>query len=71
MFDAALSANDIAELGNLLALAAYWNSNPSARFRLTEVANKAASIGGLSPRKARQPNRRRNLREDRFPHRQI
>ncbi len=48
MFDAALSANDTAELGNLLSLAADWNRSPSMRPRLTEVANKAASIGSLS-----------------------
>ncbi len=47
-FDAALSANGIAELGNLLSLAAYWNNTPSMRPRLTEAANKAASIEGLS-----------------------
>jgi len=48
LFDAALATNDTAELGNLLALSAYWNSNPDVRFRLTEVPNKIASIEGLS-----------------------
>lgn len=48
MFDAALSANDTAELGNLLALAAYWNNSPSMRPKLTEAANKVASIGSLT-----------------------
>ncbi len=48
MFDAALLANDTAELGNLLSLAADLNRSPSMRPRLTEVANKAASIGSLS-----------------------
>ncbi len=48
MFDAARSANDTAELGNLLALAAYWNNAPSMRPTLTEAANKAASIESLS-----------------------
>lgn len=47
LFDAALAANDTTEFGNLLALAAYWNSNPDVRFRLTEVPNKIASIEGL------------------------
>ncbi len=48
MFDAALSANDTAELGNLLSLAACWNSYPFMRPKLTEFANKVASIGKLS-----------------------
>jgi len=48
MFNIALAANDIAELGNLLALAAYWNNSPSIRPRLTEAANQAASIDALS-----------------------
>ncbi len=48
MFDVALSANDTAELGDLLALAAYWNNSPSVRPTLTEIAIKAASIGSLS-----------------------
>jgi len=47
MFDAALSANDTTELGNLLALAAYWNNYPSIRPKLTEAANKIASIEGI------------------------
>ncbi len=48
MFDAALLANDTAELGNLLSLAAYWNNTPSMRPRLIEATDKAASIGSLS-----------------------
>ncbi len=48
MFDATLSSDDIAELGNLLALAACWNNSPFMRPKLTEAANKAASIEGLS-----------------------
>ncbi len=48
MVDAAIASNNTDELGNLLALAAYWNSSPSVRHRLTEVANKAAFIEGLS-----------------------
>ncbi len=48
MVDAAIASNDTTELGNLLALAACWNSNPNVRCRLTEIANKAASIESLS-----------------------
>ncbi len=48
LFDAALSANDTVELGNLLSLAADWNRSPSMRPKLTEAAVKAASIGSLS-----------------------
>ncbi len=48
MFDAALSSNDTAELGNLLSLAAYWNNSPSMRPKLTEAASKAASTRSLS-----------------------
>lgn len=48
LFDAALSANDTAELGNRLALSAYWNNFPSIRLKHTEAANKVASIEGLS-----------------------
>lgn len=48
MFDAALVANDTTELGNLLALAAYWNSNPDVRQRLTKAANKGALIEDIS-----------------------
>ncbi len=48
MVDAAIASNDTTELGNLLALAACWNSNPNVRCRLTEIANKAASIENLS-----------------------
>ncbi|MCM1140279.1 MAG: hypothetical protein NC453_17060, partial [Muribaculum sp.] len=48
VFDTALPTNNTAELGRLLALAAYWNSNPTIRPRLTEAANKSASIKALS-----------------------
>lgn len=48
MFDTAIAANDMAALGNLLALAAYWNNFPSIRPKLTEAAIKAASIEALS-----------------------
>lgn len=48
MFDAALSANDTAKLGDLLALAAYWNDFPSIRPKLTKAANQAVTIEGLS-----------------------
>ena len=48
MIDAAVASNDTAELGNLLALAAYWNSNPDVRLRLTEIPDKIALIEGLS-----------------------
>lgn len=56
LFDKALSANDTTELGNLLTLAAYWNSNPTLRPLLTAAANKAASIEVLS-----LPEKRVNL----------
>jgi len=48
MFNAAIASSNTAELGNLLALSAYWNSNPNVRQRLADVANKAASIETLS-----------------------
>lgn len=48
MFDAAIATGDTAELGNLLALAAYWNNTPSMRSRLTHAADQAASIEALS-----------------------
>ncbi len=48
MFDAALSADDTAELGNLLSLVAYWNNSLSIRPKFTEAANKAVSIGSLT-----------------------
>ncbi|MCM1142717.1 MAG: hypothetical protein NC453_29445, partial [Muribaculum sp.] len=44
------------ELRNLLTLAAYWNSNPTIRPRLTEAANKVAATKALS-----LPERRVNL----------
>lgn len=48
LFDTALLANNTTELGSLLSLAAYWNSDPAIRPRLTDAANKAASIEALS-----------------------
>ncbi len=48
LFDAVWLANDTVELGNLLALAAYWNNSPSMRPKLTETADKATSIWSLS-----------------------
>lgn len=48
LFEASILVNDTAELDNLLSLAAYWKNTPSIRPRLTEVANKAASIETLS-----------------------
>ena len=48
LLDTALSTNNTTELANLLALSAYWNSNPSLRPRLTEAATKAASVEALS-----------------------
>ncbi|MCM1066446.1 MAG: hypothetical protein NC418_02610 [Muribaculaceae bacterium] len=56
LFDAALSSGNIAELGKLLTLAAYWNSDPTVRPRLTEAASKAQAVDGLS-----LPERRINL----------
>lgn len=48
LFDAALTAGNVDEIGKLLALAANWNSDPSIRPRLTEVATKAQAMEGLS-----------------------
>lgn len=48
MFNVALAANNTAELGCLLALAAYWNIFPSIRPKLTNAANHAVKIAGLS-----------------------
>lgn len=48
LVNGATASNDTAELGNLLALAAYWNSNPGVRQRLTDVANKAVATETLS-----------------------
>ena len=48
MVDDAVASDDTAKLGNLLALAAYWNSNPCVRQRLAEATNKVASIEALS-----------------------
>lgn len=40
LVDAAISSNDIAELGRLLALAAYWNNSPSLRSKLHDLIEK-------------------------------
>lgn len=53
MFNVALAANNTAELGNLLALSAYWNNSPSIRPKLIQIANKAASIESLALSKRR------------------
>lgn len=55
LFDASLSTGNLAELGKLLTIAAYWNSDPTIRPRLTAAA-KAQAIAGLS-----LPERRLNL----------
>lgn len=47
MFDAAVTSDDTTELGNLLALAAYWNSNPCVRQRLFEIVDKATLVEGI------------------------
>lgn len=46
--NAAIATNNAAELSNLLALATYWNSNPSVRRRLTGIASKAALVEDVS-----------------------
>lgn len=48
MVDAVIASNDTAELGNLLALAGYWNSNPTVRKRLSEIITEAALLEGIS-----------------------
>jgi len=48
MVDAAIASNDTAELGKLLALAAYWTSNPGVRQILSEIVTKAALLAGVS-----------------------
>ena len=48
MFDAALSAGNIAELGKLLTRAAYWNIDPTIRPRLTEAVTKAQAVDRLT-----------------------
>lgn len=48
LFNASLSAGNLAELGKLLTLAANWNSDPTIRLRLTDAATKAQAIAGLS-----------------------
>lgn len=44
LFDTAILANNTTELGSLLSLAVYWNSDPTLRPRLVDAANKATSI---------------------------
>lgn len=48
LFDAALTAGNVAELGKFLTLAAYWNCAHTIRPRLTEVATKAQTVDGLT-----------------------
>lgn len=48
LFDAALTVGNVAELGKLLTLAAYWNIDPTIRPRLTEAVTKAQAMDGLS-----------------------
>lgn len=48
LFNVALQHNDSEEIGKLLTLAAYWNSDPTIRPRLTASANSASSIPELS-----------------------
>lgn len=47
-YDAALQSNNAEEIGKLLTLAAYWNSNPAIRSLLVEAANRASIIIDLS-----------------------
>ena len=55
MFDAALSAGNIAELGKLLTLAAYWNSDPTIRPRLTASAKTQIIVGLSLPERLLRP----------------
>lgn len=48
LFDAALAAGNVSELGKFLVLAAYWNSDHIIRPRLTEAAAKVQAMDGLS-----------------------
>lgn len=48
LFEIALKSGDLDELGKLLNVAAYWNSNPTIRHQLTEAVNRASSIEALS-----------------------
>lgn len=48
LLDTALSTDNVAELGKLLALAAYWNSDPTIRPRLTAATRKVQSVDGLT-----------------------
>ncbi|MCM1140610.1 MAG: hypothetical protein NC453_18725, partial [Muribaculum sp.] len=53
LFDTALSTNNTTELGDLLALAAYWNSNPTLRQRIKQqleqiIISYSSSLNGLS-----------------------
>ena len=56
LFEAAMSTDNVAELGKLLTLAAYWNSDLTLRPRLSAAASKAQPIAALS-----LPERRVNL----------
>jgi hypothetical protein len=48
LLDAALISGNVAELGKLLTLAAYWNIDPTVRHRLTEAVPKAQTEDGLT-----------------------
>lgn len=48
LLDAALTVGNVAELGKLLTLAAYWNIDPTIRPRLTEAVSKAQTVDGLT-----------------------
>lgn len=66
LFDAALAADNDTELANLLALTAYWNSDPKIRPRLTEAATKAQAEKGLNlPDLRVNTHRRRNIQPNR------
>ena len=48
LFDAALISGNVAELGKLLTLAAYWNIDSTIRPHLLEAATKAQTVDGLT-----------------------
>lgn len=48
LLDAAFTVGNVAELGKLLTLAAYWNIDPTIRPRLTEALTKAQTVNGLT-----------------------
>ncbi len=48
LFDTALTVGNVAELGKLLTLAAYWNIYPTIRSRILDAATKAQTVDGLS-----------------------